>query len=101
MSPAEIATLMAALSHPIRIEIITALQMGESSVTDLSLFIEVPQVTISKHLQILTQARLLERRTAGKYHHYKLIQPEIGAFIATLADEPAGEPQDPNWYKDL
>lgn len=89
-----------ALSHPIRVEIILILHQSplEATVSSLANAIECSISTMSKHLKILVENRVVQMRREGNYHFYKLAQPEIGELVANLAGE---QDYEPGWFKDL
>ncbi len=58
----------AALAHPIRREVLEALTEGSGRVTDLAKPFDVSLAAVSKHIQVLEEARLVNRRTRGREH---------------------------------
>ena len=61
-----------ALSDPIRRAIVARLVQGECSVTTLATPFDVSAPAISKHLRVLEQASLIERRKAGRVRYCRL-----------------------------
>ena len=61
-----------ALADPIRRSILTRLETGEASVTELARPFRVSLPAISKHIRVLEKAGLLERRRAGRVHSLRL-----------------------------
>lgn len=61
-----------ALSDPIRLRILHLLTKGELCVCDLIEILELPQSTISRHLAILKNTKIVSSRKEGLWHHYKI-----------------------------
>jgi DNA-binding transcriptional ArsR family regulator len=62
-----------ALSHPTRRRILAQLSgTQESRVTDLARRHRLSLNTVSKHITVLEQARLVERRVSGREHYLRL-----------------------------
>lgn len=66
------ADQLKALSDPLRLRIIDALRLGEMSVSDIALALDVDIVTVSHHLGILKQANLVESERDGRFIYYRL-----------------------------
>jgi DNA-binding transcriptional ArsR family regulator len=74
------AERLKALSDPLRLKIVSALQQGEMTVGDLAFTLEVEIVTMSHHLQILKHADLIESHKEGRYVYYAL-EKSIGEKV--------------------
>ena len=61
-----------ALSDSTRRAILTRLQHGSASVTELAKPFKVSLPAISKHLRVLERAGLIQRTKAGRVHHVRL-----------------------------
>ena len=61
-----------ALADPNRLRILCALQRGELCVCQIVAMLHLATSTVSKHLTILYQARLVEARKQGKWMYYRL-----------------------------
>lgn len=72
-----IAQRFRALSEPVRLRLMMALQDGERTVSELVDSHETSQANISKHLQVLTAAGLLKRRKQGLNVFYAIADPSI------------------------
>jgi DNA-binding transcriptional ArsR family regulator len=74
-----------ALSDPTRRSMIHALASGEArSAGELGQQFSSAQPTISRHLKVLEQAKLIERSVEGRVHRFRLRQrplQEAGAWI--------------------
>jgi SAM-dependent methyltransferase len=58
-------------SDPNRIRLLRILQHGEFSVGELTVVLETPQSTISRHLKLLLEQSLIQRRTEGTASYYQ------------------------------
>ena len=68
----ELLEITKALSNPNRIRILMALTKGELCVCQIIAFLNLAPSTVSKHLSLLTQARLIENRKEGRWIFYCL-----------------------------
>lgn len=64
--------LTKALADGSRLRILTALRAGELCVCQLIELLELAPSTVSKHMSILRQARLVEARKDGRWMYYRL-----------------------------
>lgn len=71
------AKILSALSDPTRLEILDFLAGGERCVCEILPAFQRSQSTISKHLNILHEAGILDRRTDGKRTLYRIRNPKI------------------------
>src|SRR6266699_6667542 len=69
---ASLAAIAQALGHAHRLELLEHLGQGERSVEDLSTRAGLPVANISRHLQLLRRAALVEGRRDGKRVFYRL-----------------------------
>jgi len=83
---AEFATIGKALASPHRLELLDLLGQGERSVEELAREIGQSLANTSAHLQVLRQARLVERDKRGLNVVYRLPAPEVFALWRTLRD---------------
>jgi ArsR family transcriptional regulator len=68
-----LATMMRALGHPIRIEIIRTLaSAGDANCMDLTRHVALAQSTVSEHLRVLREAGLIEQCGPGPRSGYCL-----------------------------
>jgi ArsR family transcriptional regulator, arsenate/arsenite/antimonite-responsive transcriptional repressor len=61
-----------ALSDQTRLRALVALRGGELCLCQLIGLLELAPSTVSKHLDLLHQAGLVERRKQGKWHYFRL-----------------------------
>lgn len=71
------AELCKTLANPTRLEILSLLRNGEKSVGELTALIGVGQATISQHLAVLRQRRVVSTRKDGVNIFYKIKNPKI------------------------
>lgn len=71
-SCSQLDTTFAALADPTRRAIVQRLTNGPATVTELARPFKVSLPAISKHLRILEQSGLLNRRKEGRIHHCQL-----------------------------
>jgi ArsR family transcriptional regulator len=69
--------MLRALSDPTRLEIIEYLSAGERCVCEIIPAFKRSQSTISKHLNILYEAGIVDRRIDGKRTLYRIRNPRI------------------------
>jgi len=73
--------ILSALSDPVRLELLEYLADGERCVCQILPAFERSQSTISKHLNILYEAGILDRRIDGKRTLYCIKNPKIFDLI--------------------
>lgn len=81
------AERLKALSEPLRLRIVDALRGGPQNVTDLAEKLQVEVVTLSHHLGILRNARLLEKERHGRFIVYSLHPDVFQRESSTKANE--------------
>jgi ArsR family transcriptional regulator len=73
--------ILGALSDPVRLELLEFLADGERCVCGILPAFQRSQSTISKHLNILYEAGILERRIDGKRTVYLIKDPQVFEII--------------------
>jgi DNA-binding transcriptional ArsR family regulator len=71
------AELCQAISDPNRILLLYALRSAERSVGELAEVVAVPQPTVSRHLKVLRERRLVAARRHGTSVYYSLTDPRV------------------------
>ncbi len=66
-----------AMGHPVRLAILSVVEMEECCVCDLANILVQPVSTISQHLRTLKIAGILKSRKEGKLIFYSLKEPKI------------------------
>lgn len=72
-----VARRFAVLAEPMRLRLIQALFDGEKNVTELTALTGGTQANISRHLQTLIAAHVLDRRKEGLQVFYRVADPSI------------------------
>ena len=90
----EFMTVMKALGDTNRVRVLCALQGRELCVCQIIEMLGLAPSTVSKHLSILRQARLLEDRKEGRWMYYRhpdrpdaLVKKVLSLLKASLADD--------------
>jgi ArsR family transcriptional regulator len=65
------------LGDPLRLRLLNALSGGEKSVTELVEETGASQANVSKHLAVLLQAGLIDRRKEGLFVYYSSADPNV------------------------
>ena len=73
--------ILSALSDPTRLELLEYLSDGERCVCEILPAFQRSQSTISKHLNILYEADILERKVDGKRTVYSIKDPRVFDLI--------------------
>jgi len=81
----EIAELLKVLAHPIRLCIVRGLlDVGSCNVSNMQNCLEVPQSTISQHLQKLRSVGIITGERNGLEVFYKVADERVEAIIKIL-----------------
>ena len=81
----DIAEILKVLAHPIRLCIVkNLLDNGECNVGHMHTCLEVPQSTVSQHLQKLRGAGIIEGKRNGLEVNYKIKDQRIGKLINSI-----------------
>jgi DNA-binding transcriptional ArsR family regulator len=72
-----IAERFKVLAEPARLAILTALQGGERTVSELVDLTDHSQANVSKHLNILLRHGFVGRRRDGAFTQYSIIDPDV------------------------
>ena len=81
------AKIFHALSDPIRLEIMDFLRDGEKCVCEITPHLNLVQPLVSRHLRILKNAGLIQRRKEGTWRYYSLTDKRIIELIEKLTPE--------------
>ena len=82
----QFARVAQALASPRRIELLDLLAQGERSVEALAAAADMTLALASSHLQVLSAARLVERRRDGARVRYRLSGDDVYLLLAALRD---------------
>ncbi|KEJ04163.1 transcriptional regulator [Clostridium botulinum A2B7 92] len=84
----DIAELLKVLSHPVRICIVKGLlEKGECNVSHMQNCLDMPQSTISQHLQKLKSAGIIEGYRNGLQINYHVSNKKVEQLIKILLNE--------------
>jgi len=81
---------MKALSDPNRVRVLKLLQRGELCVCEIQNLLGLAQSTVSKHMKLLEDAGLVDRRRQGTWILYSLADGNESSYAATLLSELRG-----------
>nr|WP_320011609.1 metalloregulator ArsR/SmtB family transcription factor [uncultured Desulfobulbus sp.] len=79
-----IATLLKAIAHPIRLEILCCLRKGEHSVTELQQAIQTTDGNLSQHLSVLRNQGVICSRKEANFIYNKISDERIVALMNNL-----------------
>jgi DNA-binding transcriptional ArsR family regulator len=72
-----ISNFFNALSHPVRVEIISELLEGKKCVSDIKELVDVNQPNVSQHLSVLKTSGIVDWHQEGKRKCYFLKNPRL------------------------
>ena len=78
------ASICQALADPKRILILYALSEGPRTVTELTEALDVPQPTVSRHLKVLRERRLVSTEREGTNVRYSLADDRVIGALDTM-----------------
>lgn len=78
------ASILKALGHPVRYCIVEGLVAGENNVSAMVECTNVPQPTVSQHLNILRSAGIIECKRDGTKMFYSVRSAEAEKIVAAL-----------------
>ena len=73
-----------ALAHPARLKIVSGLLKNECDVGQMQKVWRLPQSTISQHLRILKNARIIKGRKEGTKTCYRVIDVQARKLVEIL-----------------
>ena len=71
------ATILKALAHPVRLEILHVLAAGPTGVGRLAAELGISQPNVSQHLAVLRSTGLVEADRGGREARYHLTDPDV------------------------
>ena len=86
----EWATILKALAHPTRLQIVAELLNGTKCVNDIQDILPASQSNISQHLAVLRNAGVVDFAQNGALRCYYVSRPQFSSTIIALLRE--GEP---------
>ncbi|MBW2529015.1 MAG: winged helix-turn-helix transcriptional regulator [Deltaproteobacteria bacterium] len=82
----ELAELLAALSHPVRLRIVEGLLSGECAVGNMVHCLGLPQPLVSRHLAVLRRAGVVRADRQGRVRSYRVVHPAAHAVLRCLSE---------------
>jgi ArsR family transcriptional regulator len=83
----EFIRVMKALSDPSRVRVLKLLQAGELCVCEIQKVLGLAQSTVSKHMKILEDAGLVNRKRQGTWIIYSLADNSDSEYTKTMLAE--------------
>ncbi len=77
-------TILKALGHPTRLQIVIELLKGTKCVTDIHDILPASQANISQHLTVLRNARIVDFAQDGSQRCYYVCRPELVEGVLEL-----------------
>ena len=82
----ECGEILKAIAHPVRLEILVRLKEDGCNVSEIQQNMKLPQSTISQHLKILKNVKVISSVRSGTKICYKVEAQEILEIIELLID---------------
>jgi DNA-binding transcriptional ArsR family regulator len=82
----EILAITKALSDESRLRALAAVRHGELCLCQLIDVLGLAPATVSKHMDILERAGLVERRRKGRWRFYRLVQGGVNQYPARAVE---------------
>ncbi|WP_347239385.1 metalloregulator ArsR/SmtB family transcription factor [Phormidium sp. FACHB-1136] len=82
----QVAEYFSVLSEPMRLRILNLLRDGEKCVQELVDATQTSQANVSKHLKVMLQAGILNRRTEGTSAYYSVSDELIFDLCGMVCD---------------
>ena len=80
----QVAQILKAIAHPVRLRILNALREDEECVCHLTALLHQRQAYVSQQLMFLRQAGLIEDRKEGWRVYYRIKTPQVVAVLDTV-----------------
>ncbi len=78
--------VFAALSHPVRLEIVAMLSQGERCVCEIEPHFSQERSVVSRHLSVLENAGLVRSRQVGRRVFYQIVDTRVLALLDVVLD---------------
>jgi len=83
----QISESLKVISHPIRLQIISALLKDECNVSKIQEKLGLPQATVSQHLALLRRSGVVQARREGARVCYHIVDPRVRKIIEVISQE--------------
>jgi DNA-binding transcriptional ArsR family regulator len=80
----QVADILKAIAHPLRVRIIALLIAGPQHVNGLAERLDTKQAVISQQLRILRMRGLVTAERDGPYSHYSLAEPNLISLVRCM-----------------
>ncbi|MCO4771617.1 MAG: winged helix-turn-helix transcriptional regulator [Deltaproteobacteria bacterium] len=80
----ELAELMQALGHPVRLRIVEGLLSGDCCVGTMVDCLDLPQPLVSRHLAVLRSAGVVTAEVEGRRRQYRVVDPRVPRILRCL-----------------
>jgi DNA-binding transcriptional ArsR family regulator len=80
----EAAETLKALAHPARLEIVAGLLKDECNVAQIQKVLGLPQSTISQHLRVLRERKIIRARREGTKRCYTVVDKRARSIARTI-----------------
>lgn len=81
----QLADILKALGHPLRLRIVSLLVDKEHHVNDLAELLGAPQAIVSQQLRILRMAALVEASRTNGHAYYRLAEPHLKDMLGCMS----------------
>lgn len=81
-----IAAVIKCLGHPMRLQILEALEEGEKTVSELQDRTGAHQATVSRHLATLRGRHVVASRRDGVNVYYRVVEPHVHTILDCIRD---------------
>ena len=92
MDEDDIARIMRALGHPVRLEILRILagRVENCCCNDITDCLSLAQSTVSQHLKVLLDAGVIQRHAQGTRNNYNVCNTRLAAFSSAVSEYLSG-----------
>jgi DNA-binding transcriptional ArsR family regulator len=80
------AAVIKVLGHPLRLELLEAMESGEQTVSDLQAFTGATQTMVSQQLGILRGRGVVDARREGPFVYYHITEPRVQRVLACVRE---------------
>lgn len=80
----DVADIIKCLGHPLRLQILDALEDGERTVTQLQDITGEQQATVSRQLSTLRGRQIVDSRRDGLNVYYRIVEPRVHTILECI-----------------
>jgi DNA-binding transcriptional ArsR family regulator len=78
------ASVIKCLGHPLRLQLLDAMEGGEATVTELQAYTGASQAMVSQQLATLRGHGVVSARRDGPFVRYSVAEPKVHAILACI-----------------